>query len=174
MLTPTDQYCLLHERGGMMDGIRKYLLLVTAAAVACAMVSTLMGKKGGTAAVIKMLCGLFLTFCVISPIVNLERIDFSMFTDSLSENAALAASSGETMAADAIGDIIKTRTQAYILDKAASMDLDIAVEVILDSANPPQPCAVVIQGAVSPYAKEVMSQYIADNLAIAKEDQQWS
>lgn len=157
-----------------MDGIRKYLLMVTAAAVVCALVKTLAGKKGGISAVIKMLCGLFLTFCVISPLVNLESIDFSMFTDTFSEDAARAAASGESMAANALSDIIKTRTQAYILDKAASMDLDVEVEVVLDSSDPPKPCGVTIKGDVSPYAKEVLGQYIENNLAIAKEDQKWS
>lgn len=157
-----------------MDSIRQYLLTITAAAVVCSMANVLAGKKGTSAAVIKLLSGLFMTLCVISPLVKLEKIDFGIFTDGLAAEAAQTASYGEIMAKDAAGEIIKARTQAYILDKAASMNLDVAVEVMLDSENPPKPCAVTIEGDVSPYSKEILSQYIADNLSIAKEDQQWS
>ena len=157
-----------------MDNIRQYLLSITAAAVICAIINALSGKKGTTSAVVKLLSGLFLTLSVISPLLNLEHLDFSLFSGDLTEQAASAALQGERMAFDAVGEIIKQRTQAYILDKAASMDLDIEVEVQLDDTDLPKPCAVAIKGTVSPYSREVLSQYIANNLAIAKEDQQWS
>lgn len=157
-----------------MDEVRSYLLLVTSAAVLCAIVRTMFGGKSGTSAVIKMLCGLLLAFCLVSPLVNLEKIDFSVFVDEISDEAAQSTASGEIMAADAMRSIIRGRTEAYILDKATAIGLELEVEVLLNDASPPQPCAVVIRGTVPPYAKEVMSQYIADNLAIAREDQTWS
>ena len=157
-----------------MDGIRRYLLTVTAAALVCAIVGALFDKKGAPAAVMKLLCGLFMTFCVISPFMDFELMDFSSFTGSFSDDAAAAVSDGKSMASNAQADIIKEQTRTYILDKAQTLDLDIDVEVILDSSDIPAPCAVILRGAVSPYAKEVLGQYIENNLSIPKENQTWS
>ena len=57
-----------------MDSIRQYLLSITAAAVICAIINALSGKKGTTSAVVKLLSGLFLTLSVISPLLNLEHL----------------------------------------------------------------------------------------------------
>jgi len=53
------------------------------------------------------------------------------------------------------------------------MDLNIDAEVILDDSSPPKPCSIILKGAASPYAKEILGQYINDTLGIAKEDQLW-
>lgn len=157
-----------------MDGIRRYLLTVTAAALVCAIAGTLFDKKSAPAAVIKLLCGLFMTFCVISPCMDLELMDFSAFTGSFSDEAAAAVSDGKSMAFNARADIIKEQTRTYILDKAQTLNLEIDVEVILDSSDIPAPCAVILRGAASPYGKEVLGQYIESNLSIPKENITWS
>ena len=77
------------------------------------------------------------------------------------------------MAKDAAGEIIKARTQAYILDKARSLDVALTVEVFLDDATIPAPCGVRIEGAISPYAKKVLSQMMKDDLGIPPEEQIW-
>lgn len=156
-----------------MENIRQYLLAVTAAAMVCAVINTLTGPKGTVKALLKLLTGLFLALSVLSPWLDLGQLNLSNFADVLQSEAGDAVSLGETMALDSVGGIIKERTAAYILDKAESMDLDIEVEVTLDSSNPPRPCAVKINGSVSPYAKEILKQYIEDNLDIAKENQSW-
>lgn len=156
-----------------MGDVQQYLLTVTAAAMVCAVVNTLSGPKGTVKAVLKLLTGLFLALSVISPWLDIGQLNLSSFTDDLQNEAVDAVSLGETMALDSVGRIIKEKTAAYILDKAESLGLDIVVEVTLDSSNPPQPCAVKIDGATSPYAKDILMQYIEDNLKIAKENQSW-
>ncbi len=156
-----------------MDGIRQYLLTITAAAVLCALINSLLKSKGSIYAVIKLLTGLFMALCAISPFLNIGDLNFNSFTDAINIEAAEVVIAGENMALESTGRIIKEQVAAYILDKAATMDLDIEVEVTLDSSNPPQPCAVMLKGAVSPYAKEILGQYINDTLGIAKEDQFW-
>ena len=157
-----------------MDSLRQYLITVTSAAVVSAVVNSFAGKNGTHSAVIKMLTGLFVSLAVISPILKLEINEFGDFSNSFLEEAQSTASIGEAAALSSVREIITDKTSAYILDKANSMGLDINVEVILDDENPPKPCFVIISGSVSPYAKEILGEYIADNLAIPKEDQQWS
>ncbi len=158
----------------MGQEIRQYLLTVTAAALICAIVNTLTGPQGTVKAVIKLLSGLFLAASVISPWVQIGPLDFSDFSDAFHSEAADAVFAGESAALDGMAEIIKQRTAAYILDKAESLELDIEVEVTLDSSNPPQPCAVTLTGGASPYAKEILRVYIEENLGIAKENQLWS
>lgn len=43
-----------------MESIRQYLLSITAAAVICSLITGIMGKKGTYAAIVRMLCGLFM------------------------------------------------------------------------------------------------------------------
>ena len=156
-----------------MDGMVSYLLTIVSAAIICAVAKNIVGHKSAMSGVVRFLCGLFLVYCVISPWHRSYDLDLSSFIDSLRAEAGEAVSAGENMALDSTADIIKAKTQAYILDKADSMDLDISVEVTLDESTPPQPCVLTIAGEVSPYGKKVLSQYIEDNLDIPKEAQIW-
>ena len=156
-----------------MGEIPRYLLSIVVAALICAIVKNIVGNKGIISGVIRFLCGLFLVYCVISPWYQFTNVDFSSLIDSLNVDASAVIADGENMAYEKAADIIKTKTQAYILDKARVMDMDISVEVTLNDSNPPQPCAVKLTGETSPYGKKILSQYIEDNLGIAKEDQIW-
>ena len=53
------------------------------------------------------------------------------------------------------------------------MDAVLDVEVTLNDDDPPVPCGVKITGSISPYSKEMLSSFIANDLSIAKEDQIW-
>ena len=108
---------------------------------------------------------------MVNPFVEL---DFSVisdyFDDFISEGQAMA-SIGENMAREAEGDIIKSRVQAYILDKAKSYGAQLNVEVILDQSN--VPVSVELQGNISPYGKAQLTNTITEDFGIAKEHQLW-
>lgn len=156
-----------------MDQIRQYLLSVIAAAILCGIVNTLIEKKGAYSSIVKLITGLFMAITVISPLITIRIGDISDYFGELSAESASITADSEASAFKELCAIIKSKTEAYILDKAVSMDLDIEVEVTLDSANPPLPCAVTIWGSAAPYSKEVLSEYIAKDLGISKEDQLW-
>jgi cell division protease FtsH len=71
-------------------------------------------------------------------------------------------------------EIIKTKTQAYVLDKADSLGLDLEVEITVDNSELPVPVSVVLTGAAAPYAKARLSNIIANDLAVPKEAQIWN
>ena len=156
-----------------MEHIRQYLLSIIAAAILCGLINTLIGKKGAYSAVIRLISGLFMALTVISPVVNIQLQNFTDYVNSFSQQAGVIVNSAEAMAWEERNTIIKSRAEAYILDKAVSMKLELDVEVTLSDTNPPLPCAVTIKGSVSPYSKEVLSSYIANDLGISKEDQLW-
>ena len=157
-----------------MDGIRRYLLTVIAAAVVCSIANTLIGKKSAASSIVRMVSGLCLAICVISPFLKIRLDHYSDYLGSFSQEADTLAADGKDAAMNELRKIIKTNSEAYILDKAASLKLDVQVEVTLSDDEPPLPCAVTINGSASPYAKRTLMHYIANDLGIPEEDQTWS
>lgn len=156
-----------------MNGIREYLLTVTAAAIVCSIAKHLAGDKSTAGKITKVVSGIFLTITVISPIKEFQLSKMDGLLDDYRIMAYETAQSGADMANTAMGDIIKEKTEAYILEEAKKMDIDISVEVKLSESEPPIPDQVIITGIVSPYKKNVLSQYISDNLGISREKQKW-
>ena len=69
---------------------------------------------------------------------------------------------------------IKAQTEAYILDKAAALEVTLLVEVEMSDEPIPVPCGVRLAGDVSPHAKNKLSGIITEDLGIEKERQQWT
>lgn len=157
-----------------MDAIREYILCVTGAAVICGAVKALVGRKGTAASLIHLICGLFLVVTAVSPLVKLEIGDLQDYLSGFELETDQIVAQGEMDAQLAMKDIIKEQTQAYILDKAGSLEVEIEVTVTLSDSDPPIPCAVFIAGDVSPYAKARLSRIMEEDLGIPGEAQQWS
>ena len=131
------------------------------------------GKKGTTGSIIKLVCSLFLSFSVIRPIAQIRVEEFSLYSSGILDRSEEAAAIGKEISDDAISRIIKQETQAYILDKAASLGADIDAEVILSSGEPPVPTEIYIKGTITPYAKTRLQSILSGDLGIAKENQIW-
>lgn len=154
-----------------MEALRQYVITVVAAAMLCGIVTGLFPSGTGKQ-VVKLICGLFLAYTVLSPI---SRGDFSELTDfpaRYETDASEAAAAGEKLARDSVAEIIKSETEAYILDKAESLRAEVTVEVSVNVENVPD--SVTISGAVSPYARRQLQTIIESELGIAKENQQWT
>lgn len=156
-----------------MEAVREYLLSVTAAAVICGMLRSVTGEKGTCAGITKLICGLFLAFTVIRPIAEVEIEDFAMLTADISGEAREAVSMGEDYTRQAISAIIKSETEAYILDKAQAYDAKLQVEVTVSADDTPVPDSVRITGGLSPYARTQLQSIIENELGIPKENQRW-
>ena len=154
-----------------MNHLAGYVLSVVSASVVVAILCSFFDGKGTVSEIVKVICGLFLTFVVINPVVNLDFSRFHDYLDQFTFEGQEAAYAGENMAKEAEGDIIISRVQAYILDKADSFGAQLDVEVILDQSN--IPVCVELKGNISPYAKAQMSGVITEELGITKEHQLW-
>lgn len=156
-----------------MDRIRGYILSVICAAIICSVINSMIGSKTTHGTIIRLLSGIFMSVALISPLVNIRLTDYTDNFSAIQANGTQLVSTGQNLAYEQLHSIIKSQTEAYILDKAASMDIVLDVEVKLNQNDPPIPCEVKITGAISPYSKESLSRYITNNLGIAKEDQVW-
>ena len=174
MLAAVDQYSLLHEGDGIMYEIKEYLLGVICCAILCGILLSLVGKKSTLSKVISLICGVVLSAAILSPVVQIELKDLFELDDTLLDQASAAASCGENMAREEMESFIKSKVEAYILDKAVSMGAELEVEVTIDSADQWKVREVCLRGNISPYAKAKLSTLISNELDISVEDQQWT
>ncbi len=153
--------------------MRQYIVSVVAAALVCGILTGFM-KDCGVKRLLKLLCGTFLTFTVISPIVKFtvpELPDFGL----VFEEAEKAAQQGKIITEDSLMDIISAQSEAYILDKAKAMEVFLTAEVATSFVDGlPVPESVVLEGEVSPEQRRQLSQIISDELGIPKENQVWT
>ena len=157
-----------------MGFCKDYLIQIVCAAILCVIATELVPGKTVSAKLIRILCSLYLTICVISPFVNISFSDFSEYIEQFDINAAGAVEEGKKNSAVQTAAIIKANTESYILDKATSLGVTIQVEVELSDTDKQTPNKVVLVGDVSPYNKLKLQQIIKDDLGIPEENQFWT
>ena len=157
-----------------MESVRGYLLGITVVALCCGILSAVLGKKGLTSGTVKFLCGIVMLLAVVGPLLNLQIGNLQGSFKGFSQEADAVTAFGRETALKEYAGIIKERTAAYILDKAESLGAELTVEVTLSDDEPMVPCAVKLSGAISPYAKKVLSNTIANDLGIQVEEQIWT
>ena len=145
-----------------------------AAAVICGIVRRLLGEKGTQGAVAKLLTGIFLALTVVSPLAKVEVGRLADIAGDYRADGLAAAAMGEEMTRQALAESIKAQTEAYILDKAAALEVTLTVEVEVSDEEVPVPCRVRLTGQVSPSAKSKLSGIITEDLGIEKERQIWT
>lgn len=156
-----------------MEGIRAYLLSVSAAALLCGIANRFLGKNTAAAAA-KILTGLFLTLTVLQPLGKWDPSLLENLTFDLSDAGEQAVAQGEKQTQKALAQCIKEETAAYILEKARELKADIHVTVEVSEGRIPVPTGVQISGTVSPYARTRLQTIIEEQLGIAKENQRWT
>ena len=152
--------------------MKNYIISVVVAGIICSIADLLLDKKTATGKILKMLAGILMSVTILSPLTNISFKYISNYFTSMTVSADNYVEDGKNSAQNSISEIIKSQTEAYILDKAKSMGLDVAVEVELDDDNS-IPCEVTIVGEVSPYAKGQMVSYIEKSIGITMENQRW-
>jgi len=153
--------------------MQNYILSIVATAIFCAITRSLLDEKSTMGQIVRLLGGILLSVAIIAPIKNISFQDITVYFDDIALEADVYREQGSAFAKESSQSIIKAQTEAYILDKANQMGLDISVEVSLGEDDM-IPNGIAITGTVSPYAKEVMETFMEDTLGIAKENQQWN
>lgn len=153
-----------------MSGVARYILRLSAAAVLTAVAQSF-PLEGSMRGLVKLVSGVFMAMTLISPLLTLRLPDMEGWLSSFDGEGSTIVSSGEEMAREAMDAIIKERTEAYILDKAAALDAVVAARVQTDEEG--VPVRVTLRGDVSGEVKAQLSRIIASELGIGKEAQQW-
>ena len=156
-----------------MAEIGRYVLSVGAAALIAGILSDFTDRKGTIGMLIRMVCGLFLAIVVIHPISSLNYDHLTAFAEDYDRAAQSASAEGIKFADTTRRELIQSQTEAYILDKASSYNVQLEVQVTLADGDVPVPESVQLSGEASPYAKQRLVKYMAEELGIPKERQQW-
>ncbi len=154
--------------------MKTYILGIISAAIICGFVELFLTKGTTVGQIARLLGRLLIVISLIAPLKNISFSDISGYFDTLNTNAEIYVEDGKYFARDQTAGIIKSKLEAYILDKANKMQCDIVVEVSVSDDEIPFPTEVEINGSVSPYTKEVLCSYIEDSLGIAREKQRWN
>lgn len=153
--------------------VTKLFFRIIVAAFLCAIVKTFTGKSTVVNSIIKTLCSVFLTLSILSPLVSLNFSSLPNYIGDFSADADQFVEAGIRLSENSLRDSIKQQAEAYIEDKAASLNAELTVEVTLNDDEIPAPCSVKMEGRISPYAKSTLQCFISDNLGIQKENQIW-
>ncbi len=157
-----------------MAAIGEYVISVCGAALICAAITPFLRQKNAASGVGKMAAGIFLLLTVLRPLPGFEWTAIRDISFDAQTQASLATQLGEENSHQALSEIIKSRTAAYILQKADALGIQISVDVTLSEDNVPIPEKVYISGAAAPYAKQQLQELIRQDLGIAKEHQIWT
>lgn len=151
--------------------LRAYILRVVTAAMISGLVMA-MTQSGSFASVIRLVCGIFLGAVVLQPLAGgIPEISLN-WTENTTREGAELASEGSQAAQSAMADIITGELEAYILDKAADLDVSLEVDVSLDDDL--LPAAVTIRGKILTSVKGKLEQLLEEELGIPKENQTWT
>ncbi len=156
-----------------MQGICAYLLSVAAAGIICAVCARLLPKDGTVGTLGKMIMGVFLAVTVIRPLTGQYLPITPEGWKQWSQESENAVSQGKEYSQKALQDIIKQRTEAYILGKAGQLKAELTVRVSLTEDEIPVPRSVELKGNVSPYAKKTLQTMLSQELGIPEENQIW-
>ena len=157
-----------------MGSIRQYLVTLIAAAILCSIAINFIGNKGMLSAVTKLVTGLFIMICALSPAIKIEFEDISAYFASLNAEAESFSDQGQAYYKESASAVIKSQLESYIVDKATVMNADIKAEVSMSCDDPFVPHSVRITGTVAPYTKQRIEQEISNALGIPKENQKWT
>lgn len=156
-----------------MTQVRQYLLSIIAAALLVSLGTAWADRKSEIGGMIRTLGSVFLVVATISPISHFQYQDMTEYWNSFSAEAKNSTQYGIQIQRSAAGEIIKEKTESYILDKAKQFGAALIVQVSLSDDELQTPSAVQIRGRISPYGKRELEAAIEKDLGIPKEKQTW-
>lgn len=124
------------------------------------------GKDG-----IRLIGSLVLIITILRPAASLDLS--SLLTEAFAFQTGIAqtyADAGTKIKIDAVNEIIEQKTKAYILDKAAQLDVELSAEITVTDGIP---VAARLSGSVSPNVRQRLSAFLDEELGIPKERQAW-
>ena len=156
-----------------MNQIQQYVISVVTASIICAIIHAFALKKNAGTSIIKLLCGIFFAITVIAPLKEFKLDDIANKIDVLYSDAQEYTNEGILSAAVERKAIIKKQTEAYVINKAESIGLDIQVSIQISTQDVPIPEKIEITGSASPYKREKLNNFISQDIGILKENITW-
>lgn len=154
----------------MIAAVREWLTSVVAVTLLLTVAQTLI-PEGSIRKIAGFTGGLALLAALLQPVLRTDlsrlQLNFDVYSAAIEERKAELGRAGETE----LAEVIASRTEAYILDKAALLGLPVAVRVETAAGENGilLPAAADITG---PWSAE-LADYIERELGIPRERQVW-
>jgi len=155
-----------------MDSLQLWVFRILCAATISGVLITLPLSESRKQ-LLRLCCGVFLMLTLLSGIPGLKLSEIPESILPQPGEIPLPVAEGEEMSADALRQLIIQETEAYILHKAAALEMDIRVDVFLAHGEYPVPESAVIQGTYTQEQKKSLSAIMEAELGIPEEDQRW-
>lgn len=155
----------------MMESLGKWLLSVSATALAVSVLQALI-PEGGIRRVAAFTGGLLLLAVLLRPVLGADFGGLTLGLTDWTEQVEQRTAELEQTQTNALAEGIEERTAAYISDKAAALGLTVTARVETETGEDgiPIPSAVEVDGPQSPE----LETYIAQELGIPPERQVWN
>lgn len=155
-----------------MDSIRLYVINVIVSALVCTLMELFVGAQKDNCRAVRFVLGVFLAVMLLHPLIDGIQVPY-LDLDNISLACNEATAVGEMFARDNTEKYISDGVEAYIIEKAEQVGVQMRVEVELSEVAPYCPETVTIIADASPYNKRILSAMIENELGIPEDDQVW-
>lgn len=153
-----------------MTDFRQYVLSLTAAALLGGILLSCVPEGSGRK-ILRLVCGILLTVTALKPLGQLRLPNLDAMSGEYRQQAEAAVAVGQEMARLEAREGIHKALEAYILDKAAELGVDVTPEVFSDESG--IPVSVRLEGDVSSGMRQKIQTIITNDLGIPGEAQKW-
>ena len=153
-----------------MTDFREYVLSLTAAALLGGILLSCVPEGSGRK-ILRLVCGILLTVTALKPLGQLRLPNLDAMSGEYRQQAEAAVAVGQEMARLEAREGIHKALEAYILDKAAELGVDVTPEVFTDESG--IPVSVRLEGDVSLGMRQKIQTIITNDLGIPGEAQKW-
>lgn len=158
----------------MREGLESWVRALAAAGLFTGAVLTL-GPGGKLGKTLRLICALLLLGVLLSP---LGRLDYAAYGEELSRQRLLGldlSGRGESEALRLLGSIIREKTEAYILDKAAELEVPAvkASVTLVSGEEVPFPWSAELWVEGPAEADPALAEVLEGELGIPRTRQVW-
>lgn len=157
-----------------MNGLKAYLLRLTAAAILCSVVQRIStDKKSGQA--VRLATGILMLITAFAPVAQIDVYDAVQSVVRNGYATGIVTQDFTTTQNMLYGSLISESARTYILDKANELGLKAEVNVTVKESvgSYPTPYSAEIRASPSASQKASLSSVITDELGIPEERQLW-
>lgn len=160
----------------MAEVLRAWLNAVIYTGVICG-IALVITPGGRVKKALTVLCGAAMCVAFISPLAGIDLDGYSETLAGFKLEAESFAAQGESYSKNLNRTIIEDECEAYILDKAENLGVqldEVEVLAVWSDEGYWYPSEAVIKGGLSQAQRERLSSYIEAELGISTDKQQWS
>lgn len=154
----------------MMETVREWITSIVSVTMLLSVAQAIV-PEGRIRGIFSFSGGLMLMVVLLQPILDIDAGDMVFQPELYREQIQLRQEELEQASRTEWEAIIERETAAYILDKADTLGLEISAEVRAETGADGLP---VLSAELAGEPSEVLAEYLAEELGIPRERQEWN